>query len=236
MRHSVFGASDSSAGIDPPGLGQYVQHIPAEEQEIIGQGNHAEEIVGEGGSEEIQCNDCQIQQSKDPGLYGDNKEQQKMRVGIHGGITEKQTQIQIGNIGLSAKDQTPDIHHYHTSEVKKIKFKGTPCVFHGSAQRPVAKQGNGNQKKIAVACAIDKGEGDQTPDLTVENTFPVETKQIIQGVVSSHLANKINNCGTCGNVKHQVRNTHVTVLKAEAFKTASKIFQDISLLKGFCIF
>ena len=70
----------------------------------------------------------------------------------------------------------------------------------------------------------------------MENTFPVETKQVVQGVVSGHLTNQINNCSTCGDVEHQVRDTQVTVLKAEALKTASKIFQDNSLLKGFCIF
>ena len=57
-----------------------------------------------------------------------------MCVGIHGGIAKEQTQIQIGNIGLSPKDQTPDIHHYHTGKVKEIKFESTPCVFYGPTQ------------------------------------------------------------------------------------------------------
>ena len=35
-------------GLDPPGKRQHIQHIFAEEQEVVGQGNHREQIVGEG--------------------------------------------------------------------------------------------------------------------------------------------------------------------------------------------
>ena len=72
--YGIFCALGRSAGIDPPGLGKYIQNISAEEQEVVGQGNHAEEIVGEGSGKEIQCDNYQIQQSENPGLYGNDKE------------------------------------------------------------------------------------------------------------------------------------------------------------------
>ena len=49
----VSGPFCGSSGVDPPGLGQNIQHIAAKEQEVIGQGNDAEEIVGEGGSKKV---------------------------------------------------------------------------------------------------------------------------------------------------------------------------------------
>ena len=35
-------------GVDPPGQRQYIQHIRAEEQEVVGKGDHREEIIREG--------------------------------------------------------------------------------------------------------------------------------------------------------------------------------------------
>ena len=215
----------SAAGIDSPGLGQHIQHIRTKEQEIVGKGNDTEEIDGEGSGEKVQSNDGQIKQGEDPGFHRDDKEKKKMGIGIHGGISEEHAQIQVGDIGLSTKDQTPYIHHHHAGEIKQIEFQSTPGVFHGPAQRPVAEQGNGNEQQITVAGAVDQGKSDKSPDLAVNNGLPVEAQQGIQTVVAGHLTHQINNSGTCSNVEHQVGNALVTVGVAESLKAAAKVFQ-----------
>ena len=233
---SILCTACIAAGVDPPGLGQHIQHILAEEQEVIGQGDQAEEIVGEGASEEVQGNDGQIDEGKDPGLYGDDEEQQEVGIGIHGGITQEHAQIQISDIRLAAKDQTPDIHQHHTGEIEEVKLESSPAVFHGPAQRPVAEQGNGNEQQIVVSGAVNQGEGHKPPDLTVEDALPVEAKQGIQAVVSGHLADDINNGSACGNIQHQIGNALITVPVAHLLKPGTQIFQYQSLLKWFCIF
>ena len=62
------------AQLDPPGLGNYIQNILAEDQEIVCQGNHGEQIIGEGVQNQIHDDDGQIKQGKNPGLHGDDEE------------------------------------------------------------------------------------------------------------------------------------------------------------------
>ena len=234
---SISGPLGSSSGIDPPGLGQYIGNIAAEEQEIVGEGNDAEKVVGERYCKKIHKHQDKIQKREDPCFDGDNKEQQEMGIRIHGGIAQEETQIQIGDVGLSAEKQAPDIHQDDTCQIEQIEFKGAPAVFHGPTKGPVAEQGNGNEKKIAVAGAVDQGEGEKTPDLAVENGFPVEAQQGIKGEVSGHLPHKIDNCGSGCNIEHQVGNALITVHKAESLKAAAKVFQDALTPKnGFVYF
>lgn len=110
---SVLCTFCGSSCIDPPGLGQYIQDICAEEQEVIGQRNDAEKIIGEGRGKEIKGHDHQVNQSEEPGLHRNDEEQQKMGIGIHGGVAQEEAQVQVGHIRLSAEDQAPQIHHHH---------------------------------------------------------------------------------------------------------------------------
>ncbi len=208
----------TAPGIDPPGLGKHIQHITSKEQEIVGQGNNAEEIMGEGDGEEIQSHQHQIDQGENPGLHGNDEEQQKMGVGIHGGVAQKQAQIQIGHIGLSAKDQAPDVHHQKAGQVKQVEFKDTPAVFHSPSQRIVAEQGNSNEQQIGVSGTVDQRIGNQPPDLPLQDALPMETQQGIKGIVSGHLSHQIDNGSTGGDVKHQVGDAFIPVGVAEPFK------------------
>ena len=130
--------------VESPGLRENIQNVLAKEQEIVGQRNDTEEIVREGIGKEIQTYNTKIDEGKNPCLHRDDEKQQEMSVRVHGGITQKQTQIQICHICLPTENQTPDIHHYHTGKIEQVKFECSPAVFHGTAQRPVAKQGNGD--------------------------------------------------------------------------------------------
>ncbi len=237
MGGCIFGPAGGPAGIDPPGLGQHIQYIAAKKQEIVGQGDDAEEIIGEGGGDKAECDHDQIDQGKDPCLHGNDKKQQEMGIGVHGCIAQEETQVQICHICLSAKNQTPDIHQYHTGQIEQIELKGAPGVFHGPAQRPVAEQGNGNQKQIGISGAVDQGEGNEPPDLTMQDGFLVEAQQRIQGIISGHLANEVYHSSTGGNIEHQVGDALVTVDVAEALKAAAQVFQGkFTPKKWFCLF
>ena len=220
-----FIASDHATEVDAPGKGDDIQNVLSEEQEIIRKRNQTEEVVGEGKGEKIQQYNGQIKQGKDPGFYGDNKEQKEMGVGIHGGIAQKQTQIQIGNISTSAKNKTVHIHQNKSGEIKQIEFQSTPDVFHSPSQRPITEQRNGDQKKIAVAGSISEGIGEQTPDLSLENAGAVIAQKGIECVVTCHLAYQIDNGSTNGNIEHQVGDALVAICVAESLKARTKIFQ-----------
>ena len=73
-------------GVGPPGLGDHVEHVFAKEQEIVGQGDDGEQIVGEGIGEQVDEHDHQVKQGKDPGLDGNDEKQQEMGVRVQRGI------------------------------------------------------------------------------------------------------------------------------------------------------
>ena len=211
--------------IDPPGDRKYIGHIGAEEQKIVGQGDQAEEIIGEGSGEEINSHHHQVDQSENPGFHGDDEEEQEVGIGIHGGVAQEHAQIQIGHIGLAAENQTVNIHQHHAGEVEEVEFESTPAVLHGPSQRPVAEEGNGDQQDTVVSGAVNQGIGEKTPDLALQDGFPVEAEQGIEHIVSGHLTDEVDHGGTRCNIEHQVGNAAVAVFETEPFKAASKVFQ-----------
>lgn len=65
--------------------------------------------------------------------------------------------------------------------------------------------------------------------MTAEDGFPVEAQQGIEGVVSGHLANKVDDGGTGDDVEHQIGDALVPVCVAEALKPGAQIFHMGSL-------
>ena len=170
-----------ATGIDPPGQGNHIQHIFAEEQEVIQQSNKGEKTVGE-VSRKGQCNDIvehqqDIQQSEDPCLHRNDEKQQEACVGIHGGVGKKQTHIQMIGGGCSTEEQAEQVHHNDACYIEQIEPESTPDVFDGPSQRVVAQQCD--QGKDHISAAVGQRIGDQPPDLTLEDQFPVEGKEIV---------------------------------------------------------
>ena len=64
------GSAEQPAGIEPPGNRNHIQHILAEEQEVIGQGNNGEEIAGESIHQQTVNHQRQIHQGKDQAFTG----------------------------------------------------------------------------------------------------------------------------------------------------------------------
>ena len=153
-----------------------------------------------------------------------------MGIREHGGVAQKQAQVQVGDAGGAAEDQAVNVHQHHTGEIEQVEFQGAPGVFHHPAQRIVAEQGDGNEQQIAVSGAVGQRIGKQPPDLPMEDGLPVEAQQIIQGVVAGKLAHKVDNGAAHADVEHQVGDALVPVFVAEKIKLSADIFQSSSLL------
>ena len=173
-----------SAHADAPVEGNDIHNILAEEQEIVGNGDQREQIQREVTCQRklnhiINC-DAQIEQSQNPGSHRDNVKQQELRIGIQGGKTDQQAQIQIEDAGSSAEEHAEYIHQKHTGQIEKIEPECTPGIFHSPSQTEVTeKTQNHNQ---GVACAVGKYIGKQTPDLTPQDQFPVKAQYKIEGI------------------------------------------------------
>ena len=222
MGLSGGGLAHSPAGIDTPGSGQYIQHILAEEQEVIAQRNQGINIAGEGAEQADEYNH-QIKHGQDPGSYRDDEENQELCIRLHGGISQEQTHVQVVRCGGGTENHTPDIHQDDTGEIEQIEPERSPNVLHGSAHGIVAEQGNGSQKNAAAG--VTQGIGEQSPYLSLQNGHPVKAKQIIKGVAVIDQAHQVHDCRTRGNIKHQVGDASVSVCKTESVKPTSKIFQ-----------
>ena len=178
--------------------------------------NDREKIIGEGVDEQSVEHQCQIKQSEDPCLYGNNKHQQELGLGIHGGVAEKQTQIQITHIRPTAEDHAPDIHQQDAAEIEQIEPERTPDIFDGPSQGVVAEQGDEHQQNIAVIKC--QRIGDQAPDLSLQNHCPVEDQQIIQQGVLGKLGHQKDQAAAKTDVEHQIGNAFVAVLEAETIE------------------
>ena len=79
-------------GVGLPRDGNEIDRIFSKEQEIVGKGDQGEEVDGEkgnGDANDLNKGHHQIKEGKDPSLYRDNKEQQKLGVGVKGGVGNK---------------------------------------------------------------------------------------------------------------------------------------------------
>ena len=79
--------AEKSCGIGAPGQREDIDHILAEEEEIVGKGNDGEQIIGEAIYHHTVKHKSQIDHSKDPGFHRDDIKQQKSCIRIQGGIT-----------------------------------------------------------------------------------------------------------------------------------------------------
>ena len=152
------------AGIDTPAPGENVENILSKKQEIVSKRNDGEQIHGE-GSEKTQQNDDQIDQSEDPGLYRNDKEDEDLSVGEEGGIGQEETHVQISRGGSTAEDHAIDVHQENAGKVENVESEGSPDVLNGLSQRIIAQEYKGGQKDISAAEA--EWVGDQTPDLSL---------------------------------------------------------------------
>ena len=84
---------ESGLCAETPGRRQYIDHILAEEQEVVGKGNDAEQIIGEGIGDQIQQYDGQVKQCKEPGFHRNDEEQQELGIREQGGVAEEQLNL-----------------------------------------------------------------------------------------------------------------------------------------------
>ena len=215
--------AEQTLEIGPPGNRDHIQHILAEEQEIVGKGNDGEQIRGEGIGNESVDDQNKIDQSEDPCLYRDHKEQQEMGVGIQCGIGKKQAQIQVVDIRLTAEDHAVNVHHHDAAEVKQIEFQRAPDIFHGTSQREVAHE----IKKLHdhIATVGQQGIGEQPPDFTPEDSAPVEAENFVKKRILCGEGKQVHHRGTENQIEHQIWDALVPVSKTETFKIFAQVHE-----------
>ena len=151
-----------------------------------------------------------------------------MGIRVQSGIAEEQTQIQIGNAGITAENHAPDIHQHHTGQIKQVKSKRAPDIFHGPAQRIVTQQGNGGKHQRVGA--VGQWIGKQAPHLTLEDSGPVKVQKVVQKIVAGNVAHKVHDGSTQNDIKHQIGDTFVAILVTEQLEAFSQVFQWVQLL------
>ena len=144
-------------------------------------------------------------------------------------VAEEEAHVQIGHIGLTAKEQAVYIHHNNAGEIEQIESQCAPEGLHGSTQGVVTVQHQGHQQDIAVIESQRIGE--QSPDLTVENGRAVKDQQAVENVASGHGSEQIHQATAQRNVKHQVGDTFITILITETLEAFAQVIQRWSLLR-----
>ena len=142
----------------PPLGRQYIDHIPAEEQKVIGQCHQGEQVVGENCNslQNLKKSYTQINKCQNPRPDGNYKEYHEPVIRILGGEAQQQTQVQetgyisgviIRNIFCrgswncnAAAGHSKNVHQNDTGEIVQVKAERTPGDFHNSAQRVIAVQ------------------------------------------------------------------------------------------------
>ena len=92
----------------------------------------------------------------------------------------------------------------------------------------LTQQGDDGEHGVAVHGGQRISE--QPPDLTVEDGSAVKAQPLVEHPVVGKDAHKVDNCGTQGDVEHQIGNALILVAVAEALKISAKIIQLIQLL------
>ena len=164
-------------GIHPPGYGDHIENIFSKEQEIVGKRDDGEKIVREGISQQTDDHQRQIQQRENPCLDGNDEQQQELGIGVHGGVGEEQAEIEILRGGITAEDHAVDIHHQYAGQIEQVEFQGTPNIFDRPAERIITNQRDGGVENVAGI----KGQsvGHKTPDLSLQDGFPVKAEHIV---------------------------------------------------------
>src|SRR5699024_7964519 len=98
----------------------------------------------------------------------------------------------------------------------------------GPADIVVEKQGDGQQKRIAVRG--NENVREQPPDLPMENARTIKAQGGVEQITGVDHHKDVHNRRTQGDKEHQIGDALVPVAVAEALKVSAQIFQCQSLL------
>lgn len=204
-----------------PADGEDVHYILAEEEEIVQNRHQGEQTVREvtfrsEGNHIIGGQD-QIHNRKYPGFHRNDEQQQELGIGIQGSVTQKQTQVQVVDVGIAAENHAEGIHQNNAGKVVQVKTQGAPQIFHGLAERIVAYQHNQGEEQSAAHGG--QRVGNKPPNLALEDSCPVEAEDTVQDWVAGKNGHQVYHGTADAQVKHQVGNAFVAVAVAEPFKT-----------------
>ena len=206
-----------------------------------------EQVDGVGHIEDVRQNDDKIDQPHDPGF--DRNEKQYVEPGIRVMDTEhkQQTQMEIKcHLGVKrykifrrykditdddclrgAEDHCKNVHQNHTGEVVKIKLQRADRKLYAPAERIEEVQEHKPQKTAVAFC---KNKGHQPPDLSLQNQRLVKAQKGIEHITAVDHAHNRDQGRAQHNIQHQIGNTLIPMLKKEAVKGPTQIFQANQLL------
>lgn len=186
--------------------------VPREEQEIVQDGNDGDQSYQELTADQIKEDGTGEKRRVDPGqpldLDRDNEENQEPGLGVEGGEGEEHRQIDIIH-GGKARHETQQGVEENAHKVEQGELDAAPLPFQGGADHPVEVQRNRQEKQIAVQG--DKDEGDQPPDLTVQDLGDAEEQKLRTVTLAEHVQ-QIDNHGADDNVVHQMGDAQFRVL------------------------
>lgn len=207
----------------PHKVRQNMEHIAAEEQEVVEQGKNGEQIEREGQNDQIVDGHAEIEPCQILHLNGDDVEQQDPAFREHGGKGQKQAQVQKTDGGVDTQQEGADVRQKHAGQIEQVEAECAPGAFHHLAYIIVEEQGNGEEQNIGV-CG-QKHIGNKPPDLTPQNGGAVKGEKTVQHTPWVDYGEYIHNSGADGNIEHKVGNTLVLMPVAEPLKVSSKILQ-----------
>ena len=112
--------------------------------------------------------------------------------------------------------QADKIRQRNAHEVIQIEPEGAPDVFNGPAQGVVAQKQQGRPEQ--VQSAVQKGIGDEPPDLAPQDQIRVKGQQLVESLAGIHAVDEIDDAGADGYIKHQIGDALIAVAEAEPVK------------------
>ncbi len=101
-----------------------------------------------------------------------------MRIREHGGVAQKQAQVQVVHICPAiGEEHAEHIHHHHAGKIIEVKFQGAPSALDHGSQRVVAEQHDGHQQNVQPAPhSVLHGQriGNEPPNLAPEDQGPIK--------------------------------------------------------------
>ncbi len=192
--------------------------IAGKEQEVVGDGQQRDQCVQEIAGKHVTDNrpgeECRIQPGQPLDLDGDDKENQKLCVGVQGGKGEEHGQVHIAHGGIAGQKAQKHIQN-HAYKIEQGKLGAAPFPFQCSADHPIQVCGQGEVEKPAVQG--QKYKGQKPPYLSLQDVGDGKVQELGEHTCAEHIQQVDSRRAEHDDV-HQVGNAKPGMLMAKAIK------------------
>ena len=230
--------------------GDQVQNILSRKQQEVGKANQGEQVMREEqiGVDDLNGDQQQVNKPQEPGPNGNDKEYQKLCIGMGRGKHQKQTQLQIKrHVGIEigekfrghrntvdhdrgggTQDHGECVHQQHTGEKENVESQCAHGSFHMPSQMVEEIESDEGQKRTGGGIH-NKGEGHEPPDLTLQDLDLIEAQPVVKKTGALDQCQQIHHSGSDDNIQHQIGNAFVPISQAETVKFCAQVFQTTHL-------